>query len=90
MIETPQKGNHSIRKTCLSNMGESRALSDEEIRRFAGHKDFATTEKYYMLRKMGLEPRQIAVNTLIERLSAHLYQSAFKRMFKVSFCSSQL
>ena len=48
MIHTPQKGTHSIRKTCISNMGESKALSNEEIRKFAGHKDFSTTEKYYM------------------------------------------
>lgn len=48
MIKTTQKGNHSIRKTCISNMGESGALSNEEIRIFAGHKDFSTTEKYYM------------------------------------------
>ena len=48
MINTTQKGNHSIRKTCISNMGESGVLSNEEIRVFAGHKDFSTTEKYYM------------------------------------------
>ena len=41
MIGTAQKGNHSIRKTCISNMGESKALTDEEIRIFAGHKDYS-------------------------------------------------
>lgn len=46
-IGTPQKGNHSIRKTCISNMIASKQLTNEEIRKFAGHEDFATTERYY-------------------------------------------
>ena len=65
MIETPQKGNHSIRKTCISNMGESRLLSDEEIRKFAGHKDFATTEKYYMHSTSSIENRSDAYEKAI-------------------------
>ncbi len=31
MLKTPQKGNHSIRKTCISNMGASKALTNEEV-----------------------------------------------------------
>lgn len=46
-INTIQKGNHSIRKTVISRMIESNELSNEEIREFAGHKDFSTTAKYY-------------------------------------------
>lgn len=46
-IGTPQKGSHSIRKTCISNMIASKQLTNEEIRKFAGHEDFATTERYY-------------------------------------------
>lgn len=46
-IGTVQKGNHSIRKTCISNMIASKQLTNEEIRKFAGHEDFATTERYY-------------------------------------------
>lgn len=65
MINTPQKGNHSIRKTCISNMGESRLLSDEEIRKFAGHKDFSTTEKYYMHVTTSIENRSDAYEKAI-------------------------
>lgn len=65
MIKTTQKGNHSIRKTCISNMGESGALSNEEIRTFAGHKDFSTTEKYYMHVTTSIENRSDAYEKAI-------------------------
>ena len=65
MIKTAQKGNHSIRKTCISNMGESGALSNEEIRTFAGHKDFSTTEKYYMHATTSIENRADAYEKAI-------------------------
>lgn len=72
MIGTVQKGNHSIRKTCISNMGESKALTDEEIRIFAGHKDYTTTEKYYMHATSSLEKRsdayEKAINSKIENV----------------------
>lgn len=64
-IETTQKGNHSIRKTCISNMGESGALINEEIRAFAGHKDFSTTEKYYMHSTTSIENRAEAYEKAI-------------------------
>ncbi len=72
MIKTTQKGNHSIRKTCISNMGESGALSNEEIRAFAGHKDFSTTEKYYMHTTASIENRanayEMAINSKINNV----------------------
>ncbi|MBD5546454.1 MAG: site-specific integrase [Lachnospiraceae bacterium] len=46
-IGTNQKSNHKIRKTCISKMISSKKLTNEEIRMFAGHEDFATTEKFY-------------------------------------------
>lgn len=46
-IGTSQKSNHKIRKTCISKMISSKKLTNEEIRMFAGHEDFATTEKFY-------------------------------------------
>ncbi len=46
-IETSQKSNHKIRITCISFIISSGQLTNEEIRIFAGHEDFATTEKYY-------------------------------------------
>lgn len=47
-LHTIQKANHCIRKTCLSNMLESNELTNKEIQQFAGHVDFATTQKYYL------------------------------------------
>lgn len=47
-IKTTQKSNHKIRKTCLSGMANSNELTNEEIRDFAGHKDFKTTATYYL------------------------------------------
>ncbi len=66
IIKTSPKGNHSIRKTCISNMGESGALSNEEIRNFAGHKDFSTTEKYYMHATASIETRSDAYEKAID------------------------
>ena len=43
MMKTPPKVNHRIRKTCISNMEAPKALTNEEIRKFASHKDFSTT-----------------------------------------------
>ena len=40
-IQTEQKGNHSIRRTCISKMIESKVLTNEEIRLFAGHEERA-------------------------------------------------
>ena len=51
MMKTPPKVNHRIRKTCISNMEASKALTYEEIRKFAGHKDFSTTAKHYNNKK---------------------------------------
>ena len=50
-INTTQKGNHKIRKTCISNLANSGVLTDEDIMKFAGHNDFATTKTYYIFRK---------------------------------------
>lgn len=41
-------GNHSIRKTCISRLNDNPNLSDEVIRRFAGHSDINTTRRCYM------------------------------------------
>lgn len=50
-INTVQKGNHKIRKTCISNLANSGMLTDEDIMKFAGHTDFSTTKNYYIFRK---------------------------------------
>lgn len=47
-MNTAQKGNHSIRKTCISKMNASRLLTDEELRIFAGHKHISTTQDNYL------------------------------------------
>lgn len=72
-LNTPQKGNHSIRKTCLSNMSASQLLTDEEIRTFAGHKDISTTQKCYFF----------ATETLNSRIDA--YDSAIGAKFSNVF-----
>lgn len=76
MIKTTQKGNHSIRKTCISNMGESGALSNEEIRMFAGHKDFSTTEKYYMHTTTSIENRSDAYERAINGKINNVFKRA--------------
>ena len=64
-IEISQKGNHSIRKTCISNLAASKLLSDEEIRMFAGHKDISTTQQSYIFATEPLEDRVSAYEAAI-------------------------
>ena len=47
-LVTPQKGNHSIRKTYISTLDAYSDLTDEEIRQAAGHKYISTTQNSYM------------------------------------------
>lgn len=47
-------------------MGESGKLSNEEIQTFAGHKDFSTTEKYYMHSTASIETRSDAYEVAID------------------------
>lgn len=79
MIGTTQKGNHSIRKTCISNMGETKALTDEEIRVFAGHKDFTTTEKYYMHTTTSIENRSDAYEKAINSKITNVFKLSDKK-----------
>lgn len=62
---TVQKSNHNLRKTCISNMGASKLLSDEEIRTFAGHKDIATTQNSYIFSTDTLDNRADAYEQAI-------------------------
>lgn len=47
-ISGKPSGNHAIRKTCISELHDSRLLPDRMISDFAGHKDITTTQKYYI------------------------------------------
>lgn len=73
-INTPQKGNHSIRKTCLSNMSASNLLTDEEIRAFAGHKDISTTQKCYFFATESLESRLDAYESAINAKMPNVFK----------------
>lgn len=64
-IKTAQKSNHKIRKTCLSGMANSNELTNEEIRDFAGHKDFKTTATYYLFPTKTKKQRQSAYEKAI-------------------------
>lgn len=66
-INTVQKGNHSIRKTCISKMIESKVLTNEEIKNFAGHEDFSTTERYYEYATQSLSNRADAFEQALSR-----------------------
>lgn len=64
-METVQKGSHCIRKTCISNMVESNQLTQKEVMDFAGHKDYKTTEKYYVFSTKKTESRANAYENAI-------------------------
>ena len=48
VITGKPSGNHAIRKTCISELHDSKLLSDRMIADFAGHKDISTTQRYYI------------------------------------------
>ena len=66
-IQTPQKGNHSIRKTYLSVLDAFSDLSDEEIRTVAGHKYISTTQNSYMYSVQKPESRVIEFEKALSR-----------------------
>ena len=41
-------GNHSIRRTTISELPEAMVISDDTLKTFAGHKDISTTQKCYI------------------------------------------
>lgn len=47
-LNTPQKANHSLRRTYLSTLDASGRLTDEEIREAAGHRHISTTRDNYL------------------------------------------
>ncbi len=51
---------HKIRKTCISFLISSGQLTNEKIRVFARHEDFATTEKYYEFPTNSMDKRSDA------------------------------
>ena len=63
----PKGGNHALRRTCLSNMAASGLLSGKEIQDFAGHKEFAVTQKYYLYATQELKQRQSVYDIAIGR-----------------------
>lgn len=68
VITDRPSGNHAIRKTCISELHDSKLLSDDTIKTFAGHKDISTTQKCYIHQ----------VKPITE------YADAFKNVFDVS------
>ena len=41
-------GNHSIRRTTISELHEAMVISEDTLKTFAGHKDISTTQKCYI------------------------------------------
>lgn len=54
IIEDKPSGNHSIRKTVISELHDSQKFSDDTIKTFAGHKDISTTQKCYIHQIRGI------------------------------------
>ena len=46
-LNLPNKGNHAIRKTVITEMIRSMMFTQKEIQTYFGHEDFSTTSKYY-------------------------------------------
>ena len=48
IIEGRPSGNHSIRRTTISELHNAMVVSDDTLKTFAGHKDISTTQKCYI------------------------------------------
>ena len=48
IIEGTPSGNHSIRRTTISELHEAMVISEDTLKTFAGHKDISTTQKCYI------------------------------------------
>lgn len=48
IIEGRPSGNHSIRRTAISELHEAMVVSEDTLKTFAGHKDISTTQKCYI------------------------------------------
>lgn len=48
IIEGRPSGNHSIRRTTISELHNAMVISDDTLKTFAGHKDISTTQKCYI------------------------------------------
>lgn len=46
-LDSVMKSPHKCRKTCISTLLDSPNVNDKTVQRFAGHKDFSTTQNYY-------------------------------------------
>lgn len=48
VIDGRLSGNHSIRRTTISEIHEAMVISEDTLKTFAGHKDISTTQKCYI------------------------------------------
>ena len=48
VINGRPSGNHSIRRTTISELHEAMVISEDTLKTFAGHKDISTTQKCYI------------------------------------------
>lgn len=46
-LDSVVKSPHKCRKTCISTLLDNPNVNNKTVQRFAGHKDFATTQRYY-------------------------------------------
>ena len=70
----PQKSFHDIRRTVASEMHDN-GCSLEEIRKWLGHKDIATTQKYIYSLKRRSEYANI-VNTALKGNEANIFRAS--------------
>ena len=65
-IGTIQKSNHHIRKTVATQLVEAGTLSNEEIRRFMGHKSFVTTMHSYVRSTVPLQEKIDSISNALD------------------------
>ena len=65
-LDTVTKSPHKCRKTCVSTLLDNPNVNNRTVQRFAGHRDIATTLKYYNFDRSSKEQQAEAINDALK------------------------
>ena len=64
-LDSTSKSPHKCRKTCISTLLDNPHVNDRTVQRFAGHKDLATTYKYYNFERRTKDEQAEAIDSAL-------------------------
>lgn len=64
-LDSVVKSPHKCRKTCISTLLDNPNVNNKTVQRFAGHKDFATTQRYYNFDRSDRQEQAEAIDSAL-------------------------